>query len=49
MADELRMALNELLVKAATAPDTDVLRDGLRVLAQVLMELEAESHLGAGR
>jgi putative transposase len=49
MADELRMALNELLVKAATDPATDVLRDGLRVLAEALMELELESHLGAGR
>ena len=49
MADELRMALNELVVKAATAPDGDVLREGLRVLAQALMEVELEAHLGAGR
>jgi transposase-like protein len=49
MADDLRMALRELLVKAATEPDTDVVREGLRVLAQALMELELESHLGAGR
>jgi putative transposase len=49
MADELRMALRELLVKAAAEPGTDVLRDGLRVLAEAVMELELESHLGAGR
>ena len=49
MADELRMALSELLVKAATEPDADVLRDGLRVLAEALMDLELEAHLGAGR
>jgi putative transposase len=49
MADELRMALSELLVKAATEPDTDILRAGLRVLAEALMELELDSHLGAGR
>jgi putative transposase len=48
MADELRMALSELLVKAATGPDTDVLREGLRVLAEALMELELEAHVGAG-
>jgi putative transposase len=49
MADELRMALSELLVKAAADPSADVLREGLRVLAEELMELELESHLGAGR
>jgi transposase-like protein len=49
MADELRMALSELLVKAAAEPDTDVLREGLRVLAEALMELELDAHLGAGR
>jgi putative transposase len=49
MADELRMALSELLVKAATEPDADVLREGLRVLAEALMDLELEAHLGAGR
>jgi transposase-like protein len=49
MADELRMALKELLVKAATAPDTDVLREGLRVLAEALMEVELDAHVGAGR
>ena len=49
MADELRMALSELLRKAATEPGADVLREGLRVLAEALMELEVESHLGAAR
>ena len=33
----------------ATEPDTDVLRDGPRVLAAALMEVELEAHLGTGR
>jgi len=49
MADELRMALSELLVKAATEPGADVLREGLRVLAEALMDLELDAHLEAGR
>jgi putative transposase len=49
MADELRMTLSELLRKAATEPETDVLREGLRVVAEALMDLELESHLGASR
>jgi len=49
MADELRMALHDLLVKAATEPEADVLRAGLGLLAEALMELELETHLGAGR
>jgi transposase-like protein len=49
MADELRMALNDLLVKVGTEPGTDILREGLRVLAEALMDLELEAHLGAGR
>jgi len=34
MADELRMALLELLHKAELEKDTDFLRDGVRVLGQ---------------
>ena len=49
MADELRMGLQELLRKAELEQDTDFLRDGVRVLAQALMELEVSQHLGAER
>ncbi len=47
MADELRMALSEVLRKAAAGDD--FLREGVRVLAQALMELEVTEQLGAGR
>ena len=36
MADEMRMALTELLRKAAVEPELDLVREGLRVLAQAL-------------
>ena len=49
MTDELRMALSGLLRKAETEPDVDVLREGLGLLSQALMEIEVEAHLGAGR
>ena len=49
MADEVRMALADLLRKAEADPGPDVLREGVRVLAQALMELEVERHLGAAR
>ena len=49
MADDLRMALAGLLRKAAAEPDADVLREGVRVLAQAVMDLEVEQHLGAAR
>ena len=49
MADDLRMALAELLRKAALDGDSDFLRDGVRVLGQALMELEVTHHLGAER
>src|SRR5215212_4156195 len=48
MADELRMALTELLCKA-DAGDAEVLKEGVRVLAQTLMELEVAQHVGAER
>jgi len=47
MADEMSMALAELLGKINM--DTDFLREGVRVLAQALMELEVTQQLGAGR
>jgi len=49
MADELRMALLELLRKAELEEDADFLREGVRVLAQELMELEVAQHVGAER
>lgn len=47
MADEVRMALHELLRKAQVDQDGDLLREGLRVLAQGLMELEVSQQVGA--
>jgi putative transposase len=49
MADDLRMALHELLRKAAIEEDADFLREGVRVLSEALMELEVSHHLGAER
>jgi putative transposase len=48
MADDFRMALEELLRKAELA-DPEFLRDGVKVLAQELMDLEVSQHLGAER
>jgi putative transposase len=48
MADELRMALIELLRKAE-AGDGEFLKEGVRVLAQALMELELTQQVGAER
>ena len=47
MADEMSMALVELLRKVDM--DTDFLREGVRVLAQALMELEVTQQVGAER
>jgi transposase-like protein len=49
MADDVRMALTELLRKADADPGVDVLREGVRVLAEALMALEVEQHVGAKR
>jgi transposase-like protein len=49
MASEHSMALDELLRKAQLSGDVDFLREGVRVLAQALMELEVTQHLGAER
>ncbi len=48
MADELRMALTELLRKA-DAGDAEFLKEGVRALAQALMELEVAQQVGAER
>ena len=47
MADEMSMALAELLGKIDM--NSDFLREGVRLLAQVLMDLEVTQRLGAGR
>jgi transposase-like protein len=47
MADTLSRALEELLRKAQLEGDVDVLREGVRVLSQALMEREVTQHLGA--
>ena len=44
---DLSMALTELLRKYKTEKDEDVLRDGVRLLAQELMELEVSEKAGA--
>jgi putative transposase len=49
MADETRMALAELLRQAEAEPELDVLREGVRVLAEALMAVEVEQHVRAGR
>src|ERR671937_324172 len=43
------MALQELLRKAELQGDIDFLREGVRVLAQEVMEVEVAQHLGAER
>jgi putative transposase len=49
MADTASMALDELLRKVQMSDDVDFLREGVRVLAQALMEVEVTQHLGANR
>ena len=49
MAENLSMALAELLRKADAEPDVDTLREGVRVMTQTLMELEVAQHLDTER
>jgi transposase-like protein len=49
MADELSMALEELVRKAHLAQDVDFLREGVRVLSEAVMDLEVTQHVGAKR
>jgi putative transposase len=48
VADDLRMALTDLLRKGEVG-DAEFLREGVRVLAQAVMELEVSQHVGAER
>jgi hypothetical protein len=41
--DELRIGLQELLPKARMEHDADLLKEGVRVLSQALMEMEVET------
>ena len=47
MADDFRMALEDLLRKAQMEGDVDFLREGVQVLAQAMMDLEVTQHVGA--
>src|SRR5690348_18105368 len=49
MASEISMALDELVRKAQLSDDVDFLREGVRALAQALMEVEVTQHVGADR
>jgi putative transposase len=49
MASETSMVLEELVRKAQLSDDVDFLREGVRALAQALMEVEVTQHVGAGR
>lgn len=49
MADDVRMALEDLLRKMVGSGDVDFLREGVRILGQSLMELELSQHLKAER
>jgi putative transposase len=49
MADELRIGLQELLRKARIEHDADLLKEGVRVLCEALMEMEVEEYVGAAR
>ncbi|HEX8981688.1 MAG TPA: IS256 family transposase [Ktedonobacterales bacterium] len=49
MADDASMALDELLRKAQLCDDVDFLREGVRALAQALMEVEVTQQVGANR
>ena len=49
MADDVRIALGELLRKARVDQDADVLREGMKVLSRELMELEMTQLVNAER
>ncbi len=49
MADELSMALTDLLSKYGVDDEVDFLRESVRLMTERLMELEVTAQLGAGR
>ena len=46
---DITMALNELLRKHETEIDSDFLQEGVQIMMQMLIELEAGQQIGAGR
>jgi transposase-like protein len=46
---DFRVALLELLCKYQGDAEADVLREGIKFLAEALMELEVSEQIGAGR
>ena len=48
MADEVRFAPEEVLRNAEADPGMDMLREGVRVLAEAIRVLEVKQHLGSG-
>ena len=46
---DITMALKELLRKHETAIDSDFLQEGVQIMMQMLIELEAGQQIGAGR
>src|ERR687898_2578246 len=49
MANELRIGLAQLVRKVRMEHDADLLKEGVRVLSQALMEMEVQEHVGAAR
>jgi putative transposase len=49
MADDLSMAVTELLRKHGVDGEVDFLRESVRLMTERLMDLEVEAQLGAGR
>lgn len=47
--DELRIGLQEMLRKARMEHDAHLLKEGVRVPSQALMQMEVEQHVGASR
>ena len=46
---DITMALKELLRKHETEIDSDILQEGVQIMMQMLIELEARQKIGAGR
>jgi transposase-like protein len=49
MANDMRIGLAQLVRKVRMEHDADLLKEGVRVLSQALMEMEIEEHVGAAR
>ena len=49
MADAVRIGLEQSSRKARVEGDADFLKEGVRLLSEVIMEMEVEDHVGAAR